>query len=70
MSAISPSVFTIDAPSAQGLSGNLKEAGATETKDLSISSDLELGHIVVVSLDGKPLKTSAKMLVQVMCEEQ
>ena len=39
-------------------------------KDLSISSDLEFGHIVAVALDGKPLATSAKILVQAMSEEQ
>jgi hypothetical protein len=31
---------------------------------------MELGHIVVVALDGKPLKTSGKMLLQVMSEEK
>jgi len=31
---------------------------------------MELGHIVVVALDGKPLKTSGKMLLQVMSEER
>ena len=62
--------LTINAPAAQGLSGNLKEAGPTETKDLTISSDLELGHIIAVSLDGKPLATSKKILLQVMSEER
>jgi hypothetical protein len=62
--------LTINAPSAQGLSGNLKEAGPTETTDLTISSDLELGHIIAVSLDGKPLATSKKILLQAMSEDQ
>ncbi|HZK80597.1 MAG TPA: hypothetical protein VFC46_06005, partial [Humisphaera sp.] len=62
--------LTINAPAAQGLSGNLKEAGPTETKDLTISSDLELGHIIAVSLDGKPLATSKKILLQVMSEDE
>ncbi len=48
-------VLTIDAPAAQGISGALREAGMAELKDLTISSKLELGHIVAVSLDGKPL---------------
>ena len=62
--------LTIDAPAAQGASGNLREAGTVETKDLSIQSDLELGHIVAVSLDGQPLATSRKILLQVMSEER
>lgn len=63
-------VLMIDAPAAQGVSGNLKLAGPTETKDLSVLSDLELGHVIAVSLDGKPLATSAKILLQVMSEER
>ncbi len=63
-------VLTIDAPSAQGVSGNLKEAGVVETEDLSVSSALEVGHVIAVSLDGQPLATSSKILVQVMSEER
>jgi hypothetical protein len=62
-------VLTINAASAQGVSGLLKGAGRAETKDLRIESEMELGHIVVVSLDDKPLSTSEKMLLQVMSEE-
>ncbi|HWW03453.1 MAG TPA: hypothetical protein VNZ64_27370 [Candidatus Acidoferrum sp.] len=63
-------VLTIDAACAQGVSGLLQTVGRVETKDLSISSSLELGHIVVVSLDAQPLRSSGKMLLQVMSEEQ
>jgi hypothetical protein len=63
-------VLTIDAPHAQGLSGALKAAGEKELKDLSIDSKMELGHIVAVSLDGQPLASSKKMLLQVMSEEK
>ncbi len=63
-------ILKIDAPAAQGVSGNLKAAGPVETADLSISSDMELGHIIAVALDGKPLATSAKVLLQVMSEER
>jgi hypothetical protein len=48
----------------------LKAAGPIETADLSIISDLELGHIIAVALDGKPLATSEKILLQVMSEER
>jgi hypothetical protein len=63
-------VLTIDAPAAQGVSGNLHDAGAVELTDLSIASDASLGHIIIVSLDGGPLATSKKMLLQVMSEER
>ena len=63
-------LLVIDAPSAQGLSGNLKAAGAVETASLSIRSDLDLGHIIAVALDGKPLSSSANILLQVMSEER
>jgi hypothetical protein len=63
-------VLTIDAPAAQGTSGALRAAGTAELADLSISSRLELGHIVAVSSDGKPLATSRRILLQAMSEEK
>lgn len=62
-------VLAINAPSAQGLSGNLREAKA-DLKDIAISSDLDLGHILAVSLDGEPLATSKRILIQAMSEEK
>jgi hypothetical protein len=63
-------VLTINAPSAQGVSGNLKALGPAALKDITITSDMDLAHIVVVALDDKPLATSTRMLVQVMSEER
>jgi hypothetical protein len=63
-------ILTINAPAAQGISGDLHAAGPIETADLSLSSDLDLGHIIAVSLDGKPLATSGKILLQVMSEDK
>ena len=63
-------VLTINAPRAQGVSGALKLAGATDLKDLSVISDLELGHIIAVALDDQPLATSRRILLQVMSEER
>jgi hypothetical protein len=63
-------VLTIDAPAAQGTSGALRAAGRAELADLTITSQLELGHIVAVSLDGKPLATSRRILLQAMSEEK
>ena len=63
-------LLKINAPAAQGLDGNLKEAGSVAFKDMTIESDLPLGQIIAVSLDGKPLASSGKILVQAMSEEQ
>ena len=63
-------VLTINAPRAQGVSGLLQGAGVVETKDLSISSGMALGHIIAVSLDDRPLATSGRILLQVMSEEK
>ena len=52
------------------MSGVLQSVGKIDTKDLSIESTMELGHIIVVSLDGKPLSGSERMLLQVMSEEK
>ena len=64
-------VLTINAAQAQGVSGLLKASGgAADLKDLSIASDMELGHIIAVALDGQPLASSGKILLQVMSEEK
>ena len=63
-------VLTIDAPSAQGVSGMLADAATSELKDLSVTSTMPLGHVVAVSLDGLPLGRSARVLLQVMSEEK
>jgi len=63
-------VLRIDAPCAQGVSGMVAQAGAVETRDLSIRSTMALGHIIIVALDNQPLSRSRKMLLQVMSEEK
>ena len=63
-------ILTINARKAQGVSGAIKEAGLSRLKDLSIESGLELGHIVAISLDDKPLESSGKILLQIMSEEK
>jgi hypothetical protein len=62
--------LTINAAQVQGASGLLRSMGPIETRDLKISSAMELGHIVLVSLDDQPLDKSRKMLLQVMSEEK
>jgi hypothetical protein len=63
-------VLTINASCAQGISGALQAIGPVETSDLAIASDMELGHVVAVSLDDQPLARSGKILLQVMSEEK
>ena len=63
-------VLAIGAPSAQGASGSLKAIGPVTLPDVVISSPMELGHVVAVSLDGKPISSSSKILIQVMSEEK
>lgn len=64
-------VLVIDAPMAQGASGQLDSVkGHIETRDLSITSCMAPGHIVIASLDDRPLSVSKRMLLQVMSEER
>ena len=63
-------VLTINAPAAQGISGCLASAGQVETRDLTLNSGLDLGHIVAIALDDRPLATSERILLQVMSEEK
>ena len=63
-------VLTLNAPAAQGVSGALRQGGTADLADLSVASNLELGHIVAVSLDDQPIATSTKVLLQVMSEEK
>jgi hypothetical protein len=62
-------LLAIDAPAAQAASGALRAAGPVELKDMTVISGLELGHVAAVSLDGRPLATSRKILLQAMSEE-
>lgn len=63
-------VLVVNSARAQGVSGALRRAGATPLKDLTITSELELGHLIAVSLDDQPLATSGRILLQTMSEEQ
>jgi hypothetical protein len=63
-------VLTINAAGVQGASGDLAAAGEIKLNDVALSIPLEVAHVVVVSLDGAPLATSRRMLLQVMTEEK
>jgi len=58
------------APAAQGAVGDLSSGGTMSFPDLEIRSPMELGAIVAVSLDGRPLATSRRILLQAMSEEK
>lgn len=63
-------ILTLDAPAAQGVGGHLKDAGVVSLADLDIVSQQEVGNILVVALDGLPIATSSRILVQAMSEEK
>ena len=63
-------LLRIDAPGAQGASGNLKAGGEITLTELTLRSELDNAHIIVVALDGEPLAKSRRMLLQAMSEEQ
>jgi len=70
LAAYGKGFLVINAARAQGVSGQLKTAGPVHTKDLAIASDMEIGHIIAVSLDNQPLATSGRILLQIMSEEK
>lgn len=61
---------TINAPTAQGITGFLVAAGKLDLADSTMESPLEYGSLLLVALDGSPLATSRKILLQVMSEER
>lgn len=63
-------VLTVNSPRAQGAGGNLKAAGELTLRDMVLSSELDLAHILLVPLDGQPIATSNRLLLQVMSEEK
>ena len=60
---------TIDAPSAQGATGFLAKSGTIVLGDLTIETPLEYGSVLLVAMDGLPIRTSRKLLLQVMSED-
>ena len=60
----------ISAPSVNAVSGFLSQAGKIALPAMTVESGLEYGAVTLISLDGKPLATSGKMLLQVMSEDR
>ena len=63
-------VVTVNSPKSQAVLGFLSKAGAVKLGDVTISSQNEYGTIQVISLDGLPLATSKKILIQSFSEEK
>jgi hypothetical protein len=57
-------VCVLDSPCAQGAAAFFDKKPTIRTKALTIESRTSYGVVLAVSLDGKPLDTSAKVLVQ------
>lgn len=65
----SKGLVTVNAPKAQGACGFLRGAGVLRLNDVTLRADMEYGSVLLVALDGQPLRTSRKMLLQVMSED-
>lgn len=58
-------VFALNAPKAQGACGFLSAAGPIRLADVTLRCGNQYASVVLVSLDGKPLASSGRMLLQV-----
>ncbi len=63
-------VVTVETPRAQGACGFLAKAGRIELADLTLQVGNDYAAVLVVSLDGKPIKASRRLLVQVATEDR
>ena len=63
-------VCTVNAPAAQGAAGFLSQAGPLRLKDVQIDSKMEYAAVLAVALDGRPLRESRKILVQVTTQSR
>ena len=62
-------VLRIDAPRGQAAVGFLSKAGDVALGAITIRSPMPYGAIAVVALDGEPIPTSRRLLVQAMSEQ-
>ena len=58
-------IYRVNSPLAQAAAGFLKDAGPQHLADVDIACRNNYATIVVVPLDGKPIRESGKVLVQV-----
>jgi hypothetical protein len=62
-------IATVDAPRVQGAAGFLRRGGTIRLQDIDIACRSDYCSILVVSLDGRPLKQSRKILIQAATED-
>ena len=58
-------IYRIDSPRAQGVAGMLGKAGMQRLSDVTIISKNDYACVTAVSLDDKPIASSARILVQI-----
>ncbi len=63
-------LLTINTPCAQGAVGLVGKAGAVELADVTIKSGNNPVAILVISMDGRPLTESDKILIQAVTESR
>ena len=63
-------LMKIDAPRVQGAGGPLAACGVVETSDLRLTMGNAFANLLAISLDGQPLRSSRRVLLQTMTEEQ
>ncbi len=63
-------VATIDTPRAQGAAGFLGRAGVIRLADLDVEMANDYGTVLVVALDGQPLTSSSKILIQCLTVDE
>jgi hypothetical protein len=61
-------LLTIDTPCARGIVGLVGRAGAVELSGVTIDSSNDLGAILAISMDGRPIAESGKILIQAASE--
>ncbi|HAC63518.1 MAG TPA: hypothetical protein DCF68_08245 [Cyanothece sp. UBA12306] len=57
-------ICTLNTPKAQGVTGFFGQLGEIKLEDTTIKSSNKYATVIIVSLDGKPLKKSQKILIQ------
>ncbi len=63
-------IALVDTPRSQGAAGFLAQAGRIDLTNLAIECDNEFASVAAVSLDGRPLAGSRRILIQAMTEER
>ena len=58
-------IYRVNAPAAQAVAGFLKDAGTQHLADVDIACRNNYASIVIVPLDGKPIRQSGKLLIQI-----